>query len=81
MTRSLRLAKWLRIRPQLPRTAMDHRYGLPIVIWRQSMTISAGGFDAPVHISEEASNARTAVPWAIISGVGAAGVLGWGESW
>ncbi|TFK86126.1 APC amino acid permease [Polyporus arcularius HHB13444] len=36
-----------------------------------------GGFDAPVHISEEASNARTAVPWAIISGVGAAGVLGW----
>ncbi|KAI0360810.1 APC amino acid permease [Trametes cingulata] len=36
-----------------------------------------GGFDASVHISEEASNARTAVPWAIISAVGIAGVLGW----
>lgn len=38
-----------------------------------------GGFDASVHISEEASNARTAVPWAIISAVGIAGILGWGE--
>ncbi|RPD65332.1 APC amino acid permease [Lentinus tigrinus ALCF2SS1-7] len=36
-----------------------------------------GGFDASVHISEEASNARTAVPWAIISAVGIAGILGW----
>ncbi|KAI0674185.1 APC amino acid permease [Trametes maxima] len=36
-----------------------------------------GGFDASVHISEEASNARTAVPWAIVSAVGIAGVLGW----
>ncbi|KAH9918712.1 APC amino acid permease [Epithele typhae] len=35
-----------------------------------------GGFDAPVHISEEASNARTAVPWAIVCGVGIAGLLG-----
>ncbi|RPD65353.1 APC amino acid permease [Lentinus tigrinus ALCF2SS1-6] len=38
---------------------------------------TVGGFDTAVHISEEATNARTAVPWAIISGVGAAGVLGW----
>ncbi|CDO77529.1 hypothetical protein BN946_scf184912.g28, partial [Trametes cinnabarina] len=36
-----------------------------------------GGFDGPLHISEEASNARTAVPWAIVSAVGIAGVLGW----
>ncbi|KAI0701617.1 APC amino acid permease [Earliella scabrosa] len=36
-----------------------------------------GGFDASVHISEEAANARTAVPWAIISAVAVAGVLGW----
>ncbi|KAI8986825.1 APC amino acid permease [Trametes punicea] len=36
-----------------------------------------GGFDAPVHISEEATNARTAVPWAIVSAVGIAGALGW----
>ncbi|OBZ78504.1 putative amino-acid permease C11D3.08c [Grifola frondosa] len=36
-----------------------------------------GGFDAPVHISEEAANARVAVPWGIISAVGIAGILGW----
>ncbi|EMD30997.1 hypothetical protein CERSUDRAFT_120205 [Gelatoporia subvermispora B] len=36
------------------------------------------GFDAPVHISEEASNARTAVPWAIILSSAIAGVIGWG---
>ncbi|PPR02833.1 hypothetical protein CVT24_002230 [Panaeolus cyanescens] len=34
-------------------------------------------FDASVHISEEASNAATAVPWAIVSAIGIAGVLGW----
>ncbi|KAJ8454180.1 hypothetical protein ONZ51_g13181 [Trametes cubensis] len=38
---------------------------------------TVGGFDAPVHISEEASNARTVVPWAIVSSVGIAGLLGW----
>ncbi|KAG8218026.1 amino acid/polyamine transporter I [Butyriboletus roseoflavus] len=36
-----------------------------------------GSFDSSVHISEEASNATTAVPWAIVSAVGIAGVLGW----
>jgi amino acid transporter len=35
------------------------------------------GFDACVHISEEASNAATAVPWAIVNAIGIAGVLGW----
>ncbi|KAM5532681.1 hypothetical protein V8D89_013650 [Ganoderma adspersum] len=34
-------------------------------------------FDSSVHISEEASNAATAVPWAIIYAIGIAGVLGW----
>jgi len=33
-------------------------------------------FDSGVHISEEASNAATAVPWAIISAVGISAVLG-----
>lgn len=33
-------------------------------------------FDSGVHISEEASNAATAVPWAIVSAVAVAGVLG-----
>jgi amino acid transporter len=30
-----------------------------------------------VHISEESSNAATAVPWAIVSAVGISGILGW----
>ncbi|KIY51817.1 amino acid transporter [Fistulina hepatica ATCC 64428] len=35
------------------------------------------GFDASVHISEEASNAQTAVPWAIVGATFIAGILGW----
>jgi amino acid transporter len=38
---------------------------------------SIGGFDSCVHISEEASNASTAVPFAIIGAISCAGVLGW----
>jgi len=34
-------------------------------------------FDSSVHISEEASNAAIAVPWAIVYAIGIAGVLGW----
>ncbi|KAN0124703.1 Amino acid/polyamine transporter I [Lactarius tabidus] len=34
-------------------------------------------FDSTVHISEEASNAATAVPWAIVWAIGIGGVLGW----
>ncbi|KAJ3561123.1 hypothetical protein NP233_g10390 [Leucocoprinus birnbaumii] len=34
-------------------------------------------FDSSVHISEEASNAATAVPWAIVGAIGIAGLLGW----
>ncbi|KAG5636078.1 hypothetical protein H0H81_009198 [Sphagnurus paluster] len=34
-------------------------------------------FDSSVHISEEASNAATAVPWAIVLAIFIAGVLGW----
>jgi amino acid transporter len=41
---------------------------------------TTGGFDGPIHISEEVSNARTAVPWAVITSIGIAGVLGWGSS-
>ena len=36
------------------------------------------GFDASVHISEEASNAATAVPWAIVNAIAIAGIIGWG---
>ncbi|KXN84202.1 GABA-specific permease [Leucoagaricus sp. SymC.cos] len=34
-------------------------------------------FDSSVHISEEASNAATAVPWAIVGAISIAGILGW----
>ncbi|OBZ74436.1 putative amino-acid permease C11D3.08c [Grifola frondosa] len=34
-------------------------------------------FDSSVHISEEASNAAVAVPWAIVGAIGIAGILGW----
>ncbi|KAG6906845.1 hypothetical protein DXG01_011724 [Tephrocybe rancida] len=34
-------------------------------------------FDSSVHISEEASNAATAVPWAITLAVAIAGIVGW----
>ena len=40
----------------------------------------AGAYDSPVHISEEATNARTAVPFAIISSAVIAGLVGWGEN-
>ncbi|EMD30986.1 hypothetical protein CERSUDRAFT_120193 [Gelatoporia subvermispora B] len=36
------------------------------------------GFDAAVHMSEEASNAATVVPWAIVLSTGVAGILGFG---
>ncbi|KAG0694600.1 amino acid/polyamine transporter I [Suillus ampliporus] len=36
-----------------------------------------GAFDSSVHISEESSNAATAVPWAIVCAIAIAGILGW----
>lgn len=33
-------------------------------------------FDSSVHMSEEASNAATAVPWGIVNAIGVAGILG-----
>jgi len=37
-----------------------------------------GSFDSSVHISEESSNAASAVPWAIVNAIAIGGVLGWG---
>jgi amino acid transporter len=34
-------------------------------------------FDSSVHISEESSNAASAVPWAIVNAIAISGVLGW----
>lgn len=36
-----------------------------------------GGYDSAIHVAEEASNAATAVPWAIAGACGLAGFLGW----
>ena len=40
--------------------------------------INLGSFDSGVHISEEASNAAIAVPWAIVNAVAVGGILGFG---
>lgn len=37
-----------------------------------------GAFDSTVHISEEATNADVAIPYAIILAATSSGVLGWG---
>ena len=39
-----------------------------------------GSFDGTVHLSEEASNAATAVPWAIVGSIAVSAVLGLGQS-
>jgi amino acid transporter len=49
---------------------------LTVLAWL-SPVWSIGGFDSCVHISEEASNASTAVPWAIAAAIITAGILGW----
>ncbi|KAH7925223.1 amino acid transporter [Leucogyrophana mollusca] len=36
-----------------------------------------GGYDASIHMSEEASNAAVAIPWAIVGSIAVTGVLGW----
>jgi hypothetical protein len=38
-----------------------------------------GAFDSSVHISEEATNASVAVPWAMMGACSIGGILGWGE--
>ena len=40
---------------------------------------STAGYDGAIHMSEEASNATTAVPFAIISSLAMAIVLGFGK--
>jgi hypothetical protein len=44
----------------------------------QKVIYVIGSFDSTVHISEEASNAATAVPWAIVWAISIAGVSGLG---
>ncbi|KAG2140236.1 amino acid/polyamine transporter I [Suillus bovinus] len=37
-----------------------------------------GGYDSSVHMSEETSNAATAIPWAIVASIAVSAALGWG---
>ncbi|KAJ7185274.1 APC amino acid permease [Mycena filopes] len=50
--------------------------GFAFILSFLSPTWVISGFDASVHISEEAQNASVAVPWAIISASALSGVLG-----
>jgi hypothetical protein len=54
------------------------RFSLLVRIF-QVDRVTPGSFDSSVHISEEASNAAVAVPWAIVTAIAIAGVLGWGD--
>jgi len=55
-------------------TGWDEGYAFFLSFLAPLWTICS--FDSSVHISEEASNASIAVPWAIVNAVAVAGVLG-----
>lgn len=52
--------------------------GFAFILSLMAPLYTIGGFDASVHMSEEASNAATAIPWAIVSSIALSAVLGWG---
>lgn len=54
--------------------------GNPVFILIKHLTFikPSGSFDSSVHISEEASNAATAVPWGIVGAITISGILGCG---
>ncbi|KAH9946459.1 amino acid permease-domain-containing protein [Amylocystis lapponica] len=47
--------------------------------WPNEFAFVLTGFDSSLHISEEASNASVAVPWALIGATVVGSVLGWGD--
>ncbi|CAE6457090.1 unnamed protein product [Rhizoctonia solani] len=73
---------WVRIYPLVVGPRLDHRQ---VEFMNQFLDVvftllgCAGAFDSCVHISEEASNAAIAVPWAIIGAIGISGILGTGK--
>ena len=77
------LAKWLCLRIELPCAYMDYRYVflalLSNLFHAEHGFYLLGAFDSSVHISEEATNARTAVPFAIVTSTVISCILGWGE--
>jgi amino acid permease (GABA permease) len=52
--------------------------GFAFILSFMAPLYTIGGFDASVHMSEEASNAATAIPWAIVSSIVISAVLGFG---
>lgn len=52
--------------------------GFAFILSFMAPLYSIGGYDASVHMSEEASNAATAIPLAITSSIAMSVVLGWG---
>ena len=41
-------------------------------------SLNTAGFDSSLHISEEAENARVAVPRGLVGATAVAGIMGWG---
>ncbi|KAG1724012.1 amino acid/polyamine transporter I [Suillus lakei] len=52
--------------------------GFAFILSLMAPLYTIGGYDASVHMSEEASNAATAIPWAIINSIVVSAILGWG---
>lgn len=52
--------------------------GFAFILSLMAPLYTIGGYDASVHMSEEASNAASAIPWAIVSSIAICAVLGWG---
>lgn len=52
--------------------------GFAFILSLMAPLYTIGGYDASVHMSEEASNAASAIPWAIVSSIAISAVLGWG---
>lgn len=81
---SQRLDGWLRIRSELHRPFVDHQSAIHHWLFSEPHPqlmldlFFVDGFDASVHISEEASNASFAVPWALMMAVIVSSILGWG---
>ena len=49
-----------------------------VLVQRSLVKSRVAGFESSIHMSEEAHNARTAVPWAIVRTVGISSLIGWG---
>ncbi|KAL4076210.1 hypothetical protein J3A83DRAFT_4225637, partial [Scleroderma citrinum] len=77
-----RLAQWLCIYPFLYMLTFVNLFVVTLHFCsvprdtKADQTSCAAGLDTGVHISEEASNAAVAVPWAIVSADIIAGLLG-----